>query len=181
MNVNDLENDIAATPFLAGMSDRHIETLARCACRLRFAPGQIIFSQGETANRFYLVEQGSVELEAAVEGSAHKIKAGIIKSGGVLGWSWLLPPYECLFTARAMTETKALFFYGTMLREYSEADPSLGFELLKRMSAGLVRRLQAARERLVESESRLLSREAEHGTGGSGYFAEKENNHVAQR
>jgi CRP-like cAMP-binding protein len=160
MSVNDLENDIAATPFLAGMSERHIETLARCACRLRFAAGQVIFSQGETANRFYLVEEGSVELEAAVEGSVRKIKAGIIRSGGVLGWSWLLPPYECLFTAQAVTETSALFFYGTMLREYSEADPSLGFELLKRMSAGLVRRLEAARERLVKSESRLLSSNA---------------------
>lgn len=174
MQRNDLENDIAATPFLSGMSSRHIETLARCACRLQFAPGQIIFRQGDTANRFYLIEKGSIELEAAVEGNARKIRAGTIGPGGVLGWSWLLPPYECLFTARAMSEASALFFYGTMLREYSEADPLLGFELLKRMAAGLVKRLQAARERLVESESGVSPIGPEYGIGASGYISQKE-------
>jgi CRP/FNR family cyclic AMP-dependent transcriptional regulator len=162
MNQSDLENEIAATPFLAGMSDRHIETLARCACRVHFDKGQVIFRQGEGANRFYLIENGTVQLEAAVVSGSCEIVAGTIGVGGVLGWSWLLPPYECLFTARALTETRALFFYGTMLREYSEADPLLGFELLKRMASGLVKRLEAARERLVESVSGFSRIGAEH-------------------
>ena len=165
MNRSDLENDIAATPFLAGMSDRHIETLARCGCRLHFDRDQVIFRQGETANRFYLIEEGMVQLEAATKCGSRDIVAGMIGSGGVLGWSWLLSPYECLFTARALTETSALFFYGTMLREYSEADPSLGFELLKRMASGLVKRLEAARGRLVESVSGFSAVGAEHPFG----------------
>jgi CRP/FNR family cyclic AMP-dependent transcriptional regulator len=165
MNRSDFENDMAATPFLAGMSDRHIETLARCACRLHFYQNQVIFRQGETANRFYLIEEGIVQLEAATTVGNRDIVAGIIGAGGVLGWSWLLPPYECLFTARALSETRALFFYGTMLREYSGADPSLGFELLKRMATGLVKRLEAARERLVESLSGFSAVGAEHPIG----------------
>jgi len=165
MNRTDLENDIAATPFLAGMSDGHIETLARCACRLHFDQDKVIFRQGETANRFYLIEQGKVELTASIGPRGCEIVAGVIGSGGVLGWSWLLPPYECLFTARALSDTSALFFYGTMLREYSEADPSLGFELLKRMASGLVKRLEAARERLVESVSGFSVVGAEHPIG----------------
>ena len=155
---------MAATPFLAGMSENHLETLARCACRLHFDQDKVIFRQGETANRFYLIEQGTVELTASIGGRS-EIMAGVIRSGGVLGWSWLLPPYECLFTARALSETSALFFYGTMLREYSEADPSLGFELLKRMASGLVKRLEAARERLVESVSGFSVVGAEHPMG----------------
>ena len=53
-----------------------------------------------------------------------------------LGWSWLFPPYAWHFTARALEETDAIFFYGTILREYCEKDHSLGFELFKRMSVG---------------------------------------------
>jgi len=147
------------------MSDGHIETLARCACRLHFEQGKVIFRQGETANRFYLIEKGMVQLTASIGAPGCEIVAGEIGSGGVLGWSWLLPPYECLFTARALSETNALFFYGTMLREYSEADPSLGFELLKRMASGLVKRLEAARERLVESVSGFSMVGAEHPIG----------------
>jgi hypothetical protein len=45
--------------------------------------------------------------------------------------------------------TTAIFFYGSILREYCEKDHSLGYELLKRMSAVVVTRLQAARKELL--------------------------------
>jgi len=66
-----------------------------------------------------------------------------------LAWSWLFPPYAWHFTARALEETTAIFFYGTILREYCEKDHSLGFELFKRMSVVMLRRLQAARQKLL--------------------------------
>jgi hypothetical protein len=40
--------------------------------------------------------------------------------------------------------------YGTILREYCEADPALGYELFKRMSEVMMRRLQAARVKLSQ-------------------------------
>ena len=153
MNSHDLANDIAATRFLAGMNDRHIKHLADCACRMGFQKGQIIFHQGETANRFYLIEDGTIQLEAALDSGERSIIAGCIESGGVLGWSWLFPPYEWQFTARALTPTQTLFFYGTVLRDHCDSDPSLGFELFKRMSEEMVKRLQSARRRLVEAQA----------------------------
>ena len=153
MNPHDLANDIAAIPFLTGMNDRHIRVLADCACRTHFDEGQIIFHQGETANRFYLIEEGTIELEAALKSGERRIVAGSIGRGGVLGWSWLFPPYQWQFTARALTQTYALFFYGTVLREHCETDPSLGFELFKRMGQEMVNRLQSARRRLLEAEA----------------------------
>jgi hypothetical protein len=41
--------------------------------------------------------------------------------------------------------------YGTILREYCENDPALGYELFKRMSEVMTRRLQAARVKLSEA------------------------------
>ena len=61
----------------------------------------------------------------------------------------MFPPYVWHFTARAVEPTQAIFFYGTILREYCERDPSLGYELLKRMSVAMVKRLQAARKNMV--------------------------------
>jgi CRP/FNR family cyclic AMP-dependent transcriptional regulator len=152
MNPDDLLRRVAATPFLSGMSDRHVEVLAACACHLHFHAGDVIFRQGETANRFYLIEDGAVQLEAALKPGARRVLAGTIESGGVLGWSWLFEPYQWQFTARALTETTAIFFYGTVLREHCETDPSLGFELFKRMSAEMVRGLHSAHHRLLEAE-----------------------------
>jgi len=47
----------------------------------------------------------------------------------------------------------AIFFYGTILREYCERDHALGYELFKRMGAVMIKRLQAAREKMVAVHS----------------------------
>ena len=157
MNPHELANDIAAFPFLKGMSDRHITVLAGCACRIHIEKDTIIFHQGETANRFYLIEDGSIELEVGLKGVERRIVAGRIGRDGVLGWSWLFPPYQWQFTARALTQTYALFFYASALRRHCETDQSLGFELFKRMGKEMVTRLQSARRRLLERETARFS------------------------
>ena len=154
MRPHDLQTRIGTAPLLSGMSDPHVELLASCAWPTHFSAGDVIFRQGETANRFYLIEQGCVQLEAALESGERRVVAGTIESGRVLGWAWLFEPYEWQFTARALAETTAVFFYGTVLREHCEEDPSLGYALFKRMSSEMVRRLQTARNRLLEAESR---------------------------
>ena len=69
----------------------------------------------------------------------------------MLGWSWLLPPYYWQFDARAVEATKAIFFYATPLRDEAEEDHELGYQLYKRISAVMLKRLQATRRRLLES------------------------------
>src|SRR4051812_48053261 len=149
---SSLERAVAAHPFLCGMNEHHIRLLADVAMQARFEPDQILFQEGEQANRFYLVEHGSVILEAKVQ-SGKTITIDTIHDGDLIGWSWLFPPYVWHFSARATQPTAAIFFYGTVLREYCEKDHSLGFELFKRMSEVMTRRLQLARRKLLESYS----------------------------
>jgi CRP/FNR family cyclic AMP-dependent transcriptional regulator len=143
----ELEAQIAAHPFLIGISAHYIRLLADCAMRSYFEAGQVIFRENETANRFYLIEHGKVALESSTLGEPIKIEE--IGDGDLLGWSWLFPPYTWHFTARALEHATAIFFYGTVLRDYCEKDHSLGFELFKRMSLVMLRRLQAARQKLL--------------------------------
>ncbi len=143
----ELEAQVAAHPFLIGMSEHHVPLPADCAMRSHFEAGHVIFRESETANRFYLIERGKVALESSTLGEPVRIE----EIGMATCWvgSWLFPPYAWHFTARAVVDTTAIFFYGTILREYSEKDHSLGFELFKRMSAVMLRRLQAARQKLL--------------------------------
>ena len=143
------EKEVAAHPFLIGMGDQHIRLLADCAMRSHFHAGGVIFREGEAANRFYLIVHGKVGLESSTLGEPIRIEE--IHDGDLLGWSWLFPPYAWHFTARALEDTDAIFFYGTILREYCEKDHSLGFELFKRMSVVMLRRLQSARQKLMSA------------------------------
>jgi len=141
------EKEVAAHQFLLGMNAQHVRLLADCAMHTHFHTDEIIFREGEAANRFYLIVRGKIRLESSTLGEPVPIDE--IHDGDLLGWSWLFPPYAWHFTARVLEETDAIFFYGTILREYCEKDHSLGFELFKRMSAVMLRRLQAARQKLM--------------------------------
>jgi CRP/FNR family transcriptional regulator, cyclic AMP receptor protein len=146
----ELERRVAAHPFLIGMGPREINLLIDCALLTRFEAGQTIFRTGETANRFYLIERGKVALEAESVGES-PVLIDTVQAGDLLGWSWLFPPYRWHFDTRAIEPTTAIFFYGTVLREYCERDTVLGYELFKRMSEVMIRRLQAARTALSEA------------------------------
>lgn len=139
---------VALHPFLAGMSHTHLALLTDCAIPVHFKKGQIVLQEGELANRFYLIESGKVVLESGVE-FGEPVAIEEIGPGDLLGWSWMFPPYVWHFTARAVEPTEAIFFYGTILRQYCERDHSLGYELFKRMSPIMLRRLQAAREKVL--------------------------------
>jgi CRP-like cAMP-binding protein len=78
-----------------------------------------------------------------------KVTIQILGAGDVWGWSWLFPPYYRQFGARAVEPTDAIFIYGTPLREECESDQELGYELMKRVSAVMLQRLQATRRQLV--------------------------------
>jgi CRP/FNR family cyclic AMP-dependent transcriptional regulator len=148
IQVEPLVTRVALHPFLAGMNREQLALLTDCARPVHFGKGQIIFREGEMANRFYLIEAGKVVLESS-EGLGNPAIIDTIGPGDLLGWSWMFPPYTWQFTARALEPTAAMFFYGTILREYCEKDHSLGYELLKRMSAVVVKRLQAARKNML--------------------------------
>ncbi len=149
----DFDADVSAHPFLVGLSDHHVRLLADCAVQVDFEIDHVLFHEGEAANRFYLIERGEVVLESK-SAAGNSVVIDTIGDGDLLGWSWLFSPYIWRFTARATKPTTAIFFYGTILREYCEKDHTLGYELLKRMSEVMTRRLQAARGKLVETHTR---------------------------
>lgn len=139
-------------PFFKGLTPRQLERLTVDALEVQFDPGQQIFREGGPANRFFLILEGSVALEseAEVEGGG-MIPIQTLGPGDDLGWSWLFPPYTLHFSARAIAPTKAIFFYGTRLREQCERDHDLGYELMKRVAEVMVRRLQATRRQLFKA------------------------------
>ena len=61
----------------------------------------------------------------------------------------MFPPYIWHFTARAIEPTDAIYFSGPALREYCEKVHSLGYELFKRMSMVMMKRLQSARGKML--------------------------------
>jgi CRP/FNR family cyclic AMP-dependent transcriptional regulator len=152
MMSSDLEKAVANHPFLRGMLPAHLRILAESAMFTRFDAGEVVFHQGEIANRFYLLQAGRVSVETRTpEGKVITIQN--LGPGDVLGWSWLFAPYYWHFSACALESTQAIFFYGTRLREICEQDREFGYELMRRVTAVLMHRLQVT----LQNSLRLAS------------------------
>ncbi len=141
---------IARQPFFKGLGKRQLEQLTDDALEMSFAPGQQIFWEGSQANRFFLILEGKVVLESEAQDRG-LIPIQTLGPGDDLGWSWLFPPFTLHFSARAVEPTKAIFFYGTRLRERCEADHELGYQLMKRIAEVVVQRLEALRLQLLKN------------------------------
>lgn len=149
MDLHTLEPIMAGHPFFKGLPPEHLKVLVGCASNVRFDSGQQILKEGEEANQFFLIREGRVALEIDAPGR-EPITIQTLESGEILGWSWLVPPYYWMFTARAVTPTRAIAMDGKCLREKCEKDHSLGYELLKRLTHVMELRLQWTRLQLLD-------------------------------
>ena len=133
---------LAIFPLFAGMNRGQLALLASCAKTVQFKKGEVIFREGDVADRMYLIETGKVSLEST---------SGMLDPR--LGWSWMFPPRTRTYTAHAVEPITAIVFYGKVLRECCENDHSLGYELLKRMSFMMYQRLQAVQNRMLTTRN----------------------------
>lgn len=149
METRRLEPFLAEHPLFRDLEPAYVKLLSECAVNIRLEAGKTIFRHGEPADRLYLIRDGSVSVQIASP-SDGALTVQTLEAGEVLGWSWLFPPYTWYFDASALTTTRALALDGPCLRAKCDADPALGYELVKRFSAILHARLQAARLQVLD-------------------------------
>ena len=146
-----LESLIVSHPFFEGMKLKHLEDIAGCATEATFESDQILFREGEPANKFYLIQSGRIALEAH-EPADGTMSVQELGAGDVLGWSWLFPPFVWHFQARALEPTGAIVLDGAHLMVAAERNGNFGYELMKRVAQVLIHRLQATRKQLLRQQ-----------------------------
>ena len=142
----------AAASAFAGLERRHLELIAGCGATARFAAGEYLFRSGDRADRFYLVRSGTVALDLVAGGRELTIET--LHEGEIAGFSWLFEPYHWMFDARAVQDTAAIAYDAVCLRSKCDADHELGYQLMRRMTALAVSRLQATRLQLLDVYAR---------------------------
>jgi CRP-like cAMP-binding protein len=140
---------IRAHPFLAGMAEAHVATVAGCAKNVVFEPGTYIIREGQPADEFHVLRDGHVALEIyAPRRGSHVVQT--IGPDDILGASWIVPPYRWTSDARALDRVHAFAFDAKCLRDKCDADPALGYALMQRFVPILVRRMSAARLQVMD-------------------------------
>ncbi len=133
--------------FFKDLDQENLDFIVGCASNVRFKKGETILREEEPADKFYLIRHGKV---AIYIDKPRSIIIQTIHEGGILGWSWLIPPYHYRFTAAAVEDTRAIALDGKCLRDKCETNTNLGYDLLKRLVGVLTQRLEATRVQLLD-------------------------------
>ena len=140
---------LAAHAFFSALNEDYIKLLSEFVTERQVAKGEVLFQQGKVADKFYLVRKGQVSVQVpALVGPALELQ--VLGENQMLGWSWLIPPYRWNFLARAVEDTELLEFDGQAILTRCEKDPKFGYELLKRFTALMSERLNAARQKMMD-------------------------------
>ena len=135
--------------MFAGLDPSFLALAVGCASNVRVEANSYILREGEDANQFFLIREGRVALEI----HAPPRKPLVIETlgpGDIIGWSWLVPPHVWKFNARAATMTRLIALDAKCLRTKCEGNHELGYEILKRFSHIIERRLEATRLQLQD-------------------------------
>jgi CRP-like cAMP-binding protein len=139
---------IESHPFFATMKPAYVKIIEKGATKAVFSPGELLFVEGEPANRFFVITDGCVALEAhePADGTVVLQRLG---PGDVLGWSWLFAPFVWHFRAKAIDSVKVLSLNAAHLLVCAERNHDFGYELMKRLAQVIIQRLQTTRKQLL--------------------------------
>ena len=126
-----------------------MQTLVGCASNVRLVDGETIIHEGQVANKFFLIRTGRVALQMDVPGKG-PLRIQTVGPGEILGWSWLISPFRWHFSGIVVMDSRAIALDGECLRGKCEKDPVFGYEMLKRLSQVMERRLDATRLQLID-------------------------------
>ncbi len=140
---------LSAHEFFSELSEDVLKFLCACSSTHKIKKGQILFRQGESADKFYVVLDGRISIQMpAIMGPDLEIQN--LGKDQVLGWSWLIPPYQWNFQTKAEEDSELLQFDGAALLARCEQDPKFGYELLKKFAGLMSVRLNAARQKMMD-------------------------------
>ena len=134
--------------FFTGLDPEYLTLLAGCAANVAFSDGAFLFREGTPAEQCFLITSGTIALEITAPGQVVTVQT--LGEGEVAGFSWLMGAHLWQFDGRAVTKVRAIELDGACLRAKCEADPRLGFDLMRRFARLATRRLQATRLQLLD-------------------------------
>jgi CRP-like cAMP-binding protein len=149
MNNQSIAEYLTTHEFFSELSEDTVKFLCESVSTLEIKKGQVLFRLGERADKFYILRNGRISVQIpAVMGPTLEVQT--LGTDQILGWSWLISPYQWHFQAKAEADSKLLEFDGTAILARCEQEPKLGYELLKRFAVLMSERLDVSRQKLMD-------------------------------
>ena len=134
------------TVLFSSLEERQIEVILSHSALESFSEGKTIFSQGDEADRLYILIEGVITLTVKTGERIDFMTSTLDKEGTTFGMPCLLDPFRYNVTATSLKPSKVLIIEATPIRKKMEEDLKMGMEIMKRLASIYFNRLNEMRE-----------------------------------
>jgi hypothetical protein len=141
------------TQIFQYLTDGQLKQLEPLAVEEKHNAGTVLYKEGDTAGKCYIVVEGKVVLEMKIDmgPSAPPLQVAVdfITGGEEMSWSAFVEPHIFTVSALCMDDTKLLTFESKKLRDLINQDAVLGFNVMRGAAKLVARRLSHTRNILA--------------------------------
>jgi CRP-like cAMP-binding protein len=132
--------DLKQIVMLAHLTDPMLDRISQIVDVLKFDNDEILFKEGEPAERFYMLRAGNVLLEQRI---SDKVTAcvGSVKPGFSFGWSAMVDNGVYTSDAVCIEPSEIYSFKRDKISKLFEQDPEMGFHIYQRLLEIIKKRL----------------------------------------
>jgi CRP-like cAMP-binding protein len=146
----DLVKSLQAIPWFSLMTEDHFIKIVKIATIFSFAPGQVIFHEGDKEDYLYVVLEGRVAIEMTVPGRG-RVRILTVDPMEVVGWSSVTPVVrQRTAGARAVLPSRLVAFDARELYILCEEDHDFGYYVMRRLANVVAARLMTTRLQLLD-------------------------------
>jgi len=155
--MDKIVNIISAIPLFNGLPEDQISAIKKIAVAKQFNRGELIFSDGDEGNGFFVIAEGRVKVfKVSTEGKEQILH--IFGPGQPFGEVPVFTGQKFPANAQAIDKTRVLFFHRASFVDLISANPSLALNMLAIMSKKLRQfAVQIENLTLKEMPARLAS------------------------
>lgn len=135
-------------PYFAKVSDESLKKVAMIAGELTATAGTTLFSEGDRADKLYILVDGEVDIQYSL-GTGELRTVDTLVAADLMMWSALVEPFRSTASAIVRKDARCVVIDSPKLRELCEQDSALGFRLLNSICKLLATRLEGARVQLA--------------------------------
>jgi len=132
------------------LSDEMLKKIIPITETLLFEENEMIFRQGERADRFYLVKKGKVLLELQVTDNV-TVSLSSIKPGFTFGWSAMMENSTYSTDAICVESCEVFSLREEKIKKLMNEDHSLGFIISQRLLYVIKKRYDARTEQFIKT------------------------------
>jgi CRP/FNR family transcriptional regulator, cyclic AMP receptor protein len=132
----DAERLLKDVPLFEGFEPRYLAVLAKMVHERSFAPGEVIFHEGDQGVAMYIVATGEVEVYHERGGKEERFLT--VGPGGVFGEISVLVGHPRIAAVRALQPTECLVLTDWNFRAVLDESPEIAKHLLYRLAQWIV-------------------------------------------